>query len=33
MVAAAMGQDYSWERSAAHYLELYGRALRNKARL
>ena len=33
MVAAAMGQDYSWERSAAHYLGLYSRALGNKARL
>jgi glycogen synthase len=27
MIQAAMAQDYSWEKSAAEYVELYERAM------
>jgi starch synthase len=32
MIQTAMKQDYSWERSAKAYVELYERAMANKAR-
>ncbi len=33
MIQTAMLQDYSWTKSAGEYLELYERAMENKARL
>lgn len=33
MIHTAMLQDYSWEKSAAQYVELYERAMRNKGAL
>lgn len=33
MIRTAMLQDYSWEKSAAQYEELYARAIRNKGTL
>jgi glycogen synthase len=30
MVQTAMAQDFSWEHSAKHYLQLYEGALANK---
>jgi starch synthase len=33
MIRTAMRQDFSWEKSAAQYVELYERAMRNKAAL
>lgn len=33
MIRTAMKQDFSWEKSAAQYVELYERAMRNKAAL
>ena len=33
MIQTAMAQDYSWEKSADEYLEVYARAMANKAAL
>ena len=33
MMQRAMTQDFSWERSAVAYEEIYARAMANKARL
>ena len=33
MVRTAMQRDYSWEKSAAQYVELYARALQNKSQI
>lgn len=30
MIRAAMAQDFSWERSAAAYVQVYERAIQNK---
>jgi starch synthase len=30
MIQTAMAQDFSWERSAKQYLDLYALAIRNK---